>query len=335
MNVFTEVYDKSVAVLKGSTFEAGWSDRIAGLKALLEPAGPSVSRAGALDNVRAAVGKGGGKKGGSEGMADAILKACLCETVGYQERAALIKTMQHFYLVAIKGSQSIWVVDSPQSYTKWTYDYLGGKPLTDLRRDLKEAAEAFGPDNRKMMSDALQLARKWSTDLEVKLAGKDAVIKRKIKRWFHESAATDEQVTATAETLLAGFKRISATCNSNRVIFSDRPHMRADGGSDNVYASVNAKDVMPVIYIFQLFLSAGRRTLFGNIPKLWLCALTIVHELSHKLLNTDDIRYDDDGLKPGAGFTSGQALVNADSWGYFAADAVGVLSSGTIKKVWR
>jgi len=36
------------------------------------------------------------------------------------------------------------------------------------------------------------------------------------------------------------------------------------------------------------------------MPKLWLAALTIVHELSHKEIGVNDKRYDYKGIKPGA-----------------------------------
>ena len=39
------------------------------------------------------------------------------------------------------------------------------------------------------------------------------------------------------------------------MIFSDRPHKRANGGSDTTFASVNSSDKLPVIYIFNLFLN--------------------------------------------------------------------------------
>ena len=80
-------------------------------------------------------------------------------------------------------------------------------------------------------------------------------------------------------------------------------------------------------------MKTGRKNVFGNVPKMWLCALTIIHELTHKLVSTKDIRYDHDGLKPGATFDNGDALNNADSWAYFAADIVGALNKATVKKV--
>jgi len=334
MNVFTEVYEKSIALLKTKSFDDSWKTIESDLKTLLQEDGPDASKAEVLVSLRTQLNKAAKGKGvAAVAMADEIVKASKDGAAGYQERAALIKTMAHFYMVQRKGNQSIWIVDQPKAFTKWGYDLMSGKSTPELKSELQKTEEVFGVSNRKMMSDALQLARKWSCDVQVKLATPDAKLKATVSRWFHEEGAKDEDITATIATLLDGFKKITATCNSTRVIFSDRPHLRASGKYDNTYASVNAGDAMPVIYIFQVFLQSGRRNVFGQIPKLWLCALTVIHELSHKLVKTEDKRYDDDGLKPGAGFPSADALNNADSWAYFAADLVGALSTGTINRV--
>jgi hypothetical protein len=51
---------------------------------------------------------------------------------------------------------------------------------------------------------------------------------------------------------------------------------------------------------------------------------------------TKDVQYDDDGLKPNTtSLTDDKSIVNADSWGYFAADLVGALPRNTFKKVYQ
>ena len=100
--------------------------------------------------------------------------------------------------------------------------------------------------------------------------------------------------------------------------------------------SVVLATIWTAVYIFKLFLDAGEKNDQGQIGKLWLCALTVIHELSHKLVDTDDIRYDDDGLKPGFfRFTNKSTIKNADSWGYFAADMVGALPQSTFQEVYK
>jgi hypothetical protein len=235
-------------------------------------------------------------------------------------------------MVAKKGNQSIWVVDQPTSYGEWDFELFGGKSAADLPALLAQNEEVFGVANRKMMSDALQLARKWSADTEVKLGGKSTAVDAAIRRWFLLEGASDTEVAGVRTTLQAGFKKITAACNSGKVIFSDRPKLRVGGDYDSTFASVNGRDAMPVIYIYQLFLKTGKRNKLGNIPKLWLCALTIIHELSHKLVATEDKRYDYDGLKPSTSFPPVTALINADSWAYFCGDVLGAVPKSAVKE---
>jgi Lysine-specific metallo-endopeptidase len=334
MNVFTEVYDKSVELLKAPSLHDDWKDIEAGLKKLLQPAGPSVDGAKSLDDLRNRLSEAATKAGGIRTRAKAkeIARIAQTDKNGYQDRAALIKQMKHFYLVAKKGEQNIWVVDQPKSFGKWNYDLFSGLSAEQLQPLLGKSNEVFGAGNRQMMSDALQLARKWSADTEVKLSSKSAATLTVVRRWFHAEGASDGDVQNTCATLLTGFKKITAACNSGLVIFSDRPHLRASGDWNNAYASVNAGDAMAVIYIYTVFLKAGRRKLNGTIPKLWLCALTVVHELSHKLMATEDKRYDYQGLKPSASFPASDAIKNADSWAYFCGDVLGSVPAKAVEE---
>ena len=65
-----------------------------------------------------------------------------------------------------------------------------------------------------------------------------------------------------------------------------------------------------------------------------MCALTIIHELSHREVGTDDNAYDHDGLKPAKDkLPYAKALNNADSWAYFCLDLAGVLAAGDRNRV--
>lgn len=56
---------------------------------------------------------------------------------------------------------------------------------------------------------------------------------------------------------------------------------------------------------------------------------TIIHELSHRTLGASEFQNDYKGLKPSKdGLTFAKALSNADTWGYFCVDVVGMLSEG-------
>ncbi|MDV3240186.1 MAG: hypothetical protein LOY00_00105 [Methylocaldum sp.] len=52
MDVFTEVYDKSIELLKTSSLQKDWKDIESGLKKLLQSDGPSVDAAPVLDKLR-------------------------------------------------------------------------------------------------------------------------------------------------------------------------------------------------------------------------------------------------------------------------------------------
>ena len=338
MNLFTEVYTEIINLLKTKSLDSSWSAIEDELKMLCQTDGPNGAKSSSLQKVRDKIEKAAGvfdvlTFNADQAHATEILRAAQSSKAGFQKRAAMIKTFKHFYFVQKKGNQSVWVVDHPKAYNTWAFDQLDGKTEKNAKLLLQYEEETFGASNRKMMSDSLQLARKWSMDVVIKLGTPDATTLSIVKRWFHESSATDQQVKATAGVLLEGFKKISNACNSTTVIFSDRPHLRTSGTYDDTFASVNAGDKMPVIYIYQLFLKTGQRTWFGSIPKLWLCALTVVHELSHKLVQTKDISYDYQGLKPGGNISAADAIKNADSWAYFGANLVGALSDATIKDV--
>lgn len=98
-------------------------------------------------------------------------------------------------------------------------------------------------------------------------------------------------------------------------IFSDRPKRRISGDSDSTYASVESMVATPC-----------------PSSSFWLCALTIVHELSHKLVATEDKRYACQGLKPSASFPAATALINADSWAYFCGDILGAVPKSAVEE---
>ena len=64
-------------------------------------------------------------------------------------------------MVDKKGNQSIWVVDHPRSCPEWSFLMFDGKSASDLPPLLANDDEVIGRSNRRLLSDALQLARKW------------------------------------------------------------------------------------------------------------------------------------------------------------------------------
>lgn len=136
MDLFTEVYVASVDLLKAKCFDERWSNIEPKLKALLATDGPEESQAMALDLIRSTLAKAANGNGnGKERVtaAEEILKVSRSSSTGFQDRAALLKAMKHFYFVIRKGNQRIWVVDLPQRNGQWTYDLFSGKSIEELR----------------------------------------------------------------------------------------------------------------------------------------------------------------------------------------------------------
>jgi hypothetical protein len=335
MNLFTEVYDKSRQLLKSQCFEDRWSNIETKIKALLAADGFSAADAGVLDLIRSSL--AGAAKGTkvADAVADEILALSRPGTSGFQDRAALLKTLKHIYFVISKGSQSIWVVDNPKAYDKWIYDKVAGGTKEAVNTLLRNEQEVYGAGNREMFSVALGLARKISMDVCYKLAANDADTLKKARKWFLDDTGTDDDLKKITKILSDGFKKISALCNSSTIIFSDRPHKRIDPSNATTKAAVNAGDKMPVIYIYQLFLDYGKMNRRGVRSKLWQCAKTIIHETSHKILDTDDHAYGVSGIKPGVSVSVANAIKNADSWGIFALDVAGYLPDSTAKEAYN
>jgi hypothetical protein len=338
METFTEAYQKGASLLKGKCFDARWSHIEARIKALLAPHGPNDGAAGVLDLIRdelEAAGEGEDDQG--DAVADEMLDLCRAPAHGFQDRAALLEMLRHFYLVKLTDNHRIWILDAALSIDKWVYDEFDGETRHHIKRKLAhQPFTAFDDNDRQLFGEALHRARKWSMDAVSRLGHPDQDTRDIVKRWFHSTHASEDRVKKTAKTLLGGFKKISVVCNSTNVIFSDDPsHRRRDKKGRLWLASVTSSDKMPVIYIYPGFLPLAKKNVFGRFPKMWLAALTIIHELSHKVVDTDDLQSDDDGIKPGASISSAASIKNADSWAYFITDLVGALPDEGFKEAYK
>jgi len=238
------------------------------------------------------------------------------------EKAATLKMLKHLYLARKTGNQDVWVYSPPKAYRKWVFDEIKGDD-TSTKSKLQQEREVYSAKEREIMGDALQEAASWCQKVQINIAttaGEDMV-----KAWFMDSAATPQNLAQAISTLKDGFKKVETVCRSGQLIFSDEPGDRNSGGWKD-WAFVYKSEAMKVVYLQGAFVKAG------NSGKKTMCALTIVHELTHKILGTNDHRYDYDGLKPTATFPFAKAIDNADSWGYFAADICGMLSESDRKK---
>ena len=131
-----------------------------------------------------------------------------------------------------------------------------------------------------------------------------------------------DQLDEAIAKLLDGFKKIAVACNSAKLVFTDVLPLYRDERHD-LYgvAKIGGEGVFPVVYLGGMFTK-----LKGNSGKLWLCAETIIHELSHHEVSTQDHRYDKKLMAKKIEFPYATAIENADSWGYFSIDLAGYLS---------
>ncbi len=328
MDNFSEAFDKARTVIKDQKFEEAWQKFLkdeAKVSELLEESGPNHARADALEKIRNRLSSmsrgavGAFFLGG--GVADTIVKASKNGTKDGKdaERAATLKMLRHLYLSTQRGAQDVWSYAGPKAFAKWVYDEIAGDEKA-YKAKLGKDTEVYSKGERKMMCEALALALEWSLFAVAKLGFGDATTKAVVKRWFGDENTTDAQITTAIATLKEGFQKIANVANSNKLIFSDDPIDRSKGGWKD-WAFVYKAEKLNVVYLQGAFLKAG------NSGKLWMCALTIIHELSHKVVGTKDNRYDYDGLKPSStGLPHDKAMENADSWAYFAVDLKGKVS---------
>jgi hypothetical protein len=344
---FTPAYDLARESAKNYRFAPDWqrflNDKV-GLKTLLGSAdGPEAAHGPRLDVLRAKVAATAKKD-----MAHMTEGDVLLEMAGIQGAAALsdaqadalatLKMLRHLYFLRERGNQAVWIYAQPFEFHRWVFDEIRGCTPTQAVARLNYADEVYSTSMRTHMGAGLQQAQSWAQKCVAKLGGaSDDSTKGLIKRWFMPGAPDDAAIQKVATTLLDGFKKISALCGSTRVIFSDEPINRMSGdaitGQPNYtnswldYAFVDAvpRERLDVVYI-----QNGALEKWASPNEGWMATLTILHEMSHRVINTKDAVYDFQGLKPGAVLTQRHALVNADSWAYFATDVAGQLRDSVV-----
>ena len=340
---FTPAYDLARESAKNYRFAQDWqlflNDKV-GIKVLLGSAdGPEAAHGPRIDVLRAKLAETVQK-----GVAHMTEGDVLLEMAGIQGAAALsdvqadalatLKMLRHLYFLRDRGNQAVWIYAQPFEFHRWVFDEIRGCTPAQAVARLNYADEVYPVAMRNHMCAGLQQAQTWALKCVAKLGGTlDDATKTLVKRWFMPGAPDDAAIQKAAATLLDGFKKVGALCGSRRVIFSDEPinRMAGDAVPDQAnytdswldYAFVDSapRERLDVVYI-----QNGALEKWASPNEGWMATLTILHEMSHRVINTKDAVYDFQGLKPGAVLTQRHALVNADSWAYFATDLAGQLS---------
>ncbi len=333
MNKFSEAFAAAKTALNSGDLAGDVKPLQTGLKSLVTSAdGPNVGEHTQLDKLRTAL-KDGAKplilKGANE--ARALAKTIIAgagDGPKLVDRAATLKMLRHLYHEKSAGGQVIWVYSPPVIYSKWIYDELAGANATSLEEILAKAeTEVYSETQRAVMASAVQTARSVTQAASVKLDGGSDETKALVRRYFGNASSTDKHLVDTMKTLSSGYLKISGACNNGSIVISDEPGDRTGGGWKD-WAFIYTAETMSVIYLQGAWVSKADEATPSNQTPLYRCARTVIHELSHKELKTEDVVYGPKGLKPegSTALTPEYAIHNADSWAYFAVDVGGYLT---------
>ena len=340
---FTPAYDLARESAKNYRFAPDWSQFLAdkiGIQVLLGSAeGPDAAHGPRVDTLRAKLAETVQKAAANMTEGDVLLemagiKGSAALSDAQADALATLKMLRHLYFLRDRGNQVVWIYAQPFEFHRWVFDEIRGCTPAQAVARLNYADEVYPVAMRNHMCAGLQQAQTWALKCVAKLGGTlDDPTKALVQRWFMPGTPDDAAIQKVAATLLDGFKKVGALCGSTRVIFSDEPINRMDGdavaGQANYrdswldYAFVDGGSVrerLDVVYIQDAALKKWASPNEG-----WVATLTILHEMSHRVIGTKDAVYDFSGLKPGAVLTQGHALANADSWAYFATDLAGQL----------
>lgn len=331
MDSFSDAYKAAQKALQTGKLAGKFQDQQKALALLMAGSGgPDVAQSDSLEKLRQTVTSVASEIKGSTGeraSAKAII-AGAGDGNGLLERAATLKMLKHLYHVRSVGGQQIWVYSPPEIYAKWLFDEVQGQTATGLETVLaKDSKEVYSTQQREVMVSAIQSARALALNVAAKLGAASDTTRAVVQRYFGDSKTPEKDLIAIMVKLAAGYLKIANACNEGNIIISDEPIDRTGGGWKD-WAFVYPAETMSVIYLQGAWLEKAGEVTPSNQPPLWRCMRTIIHELSHKEVSTEDIVYGWAGLMPegSSALTGDYALHNADSWAYFSVDVMGFLT---------
>jgi hypothetical protein len=254
-------------------------------------------------------------------------------------RIAALELLCHTYFHYTKGQEAVWIVSIPSSYTTWPHLQLAGKTVASILASLDgNGVEKFSVTDRRNIARAAQTGLAWTLKTLIVLddlkSGSTAMAK--LRYWFGNTATTDDELASFAGTLRAGLRKIAAKLNGGTAIVTDFVPIRTspdvnDGKARSANAFVVGSEKQDVVYIEQGFFSKNAGNVFQNDARHW--ARIMVHEMTHREGATVDKRYGWAGVAPSTGkITPADAMVNADNWAIFVADAAGAMTATDIAR---
>ena len=342
-NLFDTAMDATVTGLKASGYatDRPWDTLIPKLRKAVGTTFEAAQHT-ALDDLRSAV-QSAVKSSTTEGVflaaGSGIPGSGAAKTAAGTEdiqRCAALKMLRHTYYHANRGNHKMWIVSLPESYGQWPDRHLAG-PIDQVAVKLGEGSEHFSKEQRKHISEATQRGLAWVHKAQIvldNLADKSNGLKL-LRRWFADEDTTDGQLRNFAATLQAGLKKIAPKMSSGTLIVTDFvPIRHSPDAGDRGFVGSNAfvwADTRDVIYVEQGFFTRDASAVFQKDARHW--ARIMVHEMTHREAKTEDKRYGWKGVKPARGtFPSANAMVNADSWALFVADAAGAMTKTDLSR---
>jgi len=248
-------------------------------------------------------------------------------------RVAALELLKHTYCHYTKGQEVVWIVAIPNNYHSWPHVELAGATVATMLGKLDAGSpERFSAANRKDIATAAQTGLAWTLKALIALddlkAGSRALTL--LKRWFGNDSTTAGELTTFAEKLRAGLRKIANKLNGGTAVVTDFVPIRASSDVNDAKALaanafVIAAEKQDVIYIEQGFFSKNAGNVFQNDARHW--ARIMVHEMTHREAATVDKRYGWAGIAPSTGkIAPADAMVNADNWAIFVADAAGAMT---------
>jgi hypothetical protein len=327
--LFHTAYDEMRNGLASSGFSTDkeWSKVVDRARKFMAGDGFVVSEASLTDDLRKKL-----VKSNASGTKEAV---CIFECAGSKpsgaavvdpdlaKRLAALKTIRHTYLLKKFGGHKVWIVSIPPSFTEWPHLDLCA-PRAAAVTKLDDTTERFADEDRKNLGNASQEGLKWvHKAMVVASSPKKSSNFELIARWFADGNSTDADVFAMATTLNTGLKKIAAALKSGGLIYTDGVTFR--GTTEMIGTEAFAwADSLDVVYIESEFFGTSN-TLTGLTN--W--ARIVIHELTHRKLDTDDHAYEHQGMNPKK-IGAARAIDNADSWAWFCADCAGMLTRGQV-----
>lgn len=355
----TEYTIARTTIAKSGSFEKSAQSLVVRLERLMGANGFDAAEEPALNELRSSITKGPSQTRHSEdkgiltaagGWVDADTGSIDLNT---KKRAASLKFLRHIYLQNKAGNRRVWVFSLPVEFTDWPSRFLEAHAATAgaVKRLLASKDEHFNDQQRRYLGNSTQQAMAWCQKASILLANASAgsssaqpertKARDMVRRWFAEAGLADATLDTHIATLSKGFKDIIAMLNKGHFVVTDWVPFRGTTDADEAgflaseaFTFRNKHEGMDVVYIESNFFTDDPGGVVHGQAN-W--TRIIVHELSHLVCGTQDVKNGQDryawyGIGPHVGYPISDCVRNADNWAFFAADCGGALTDAERNK---